>query len=71
MNPITTGLHRPPYKRETPPGVYVIRRKLEAMPFLRDGSIEPGGFAPWPAVFPEELPAWSTGKLSGLRCFGV
>ena len=26
MNPITTGLHRPPYKRETPPGVYVIRR---------------------------------------------
>ena len=51
MNPITTGLHRPPYKRETPPGVYVIRRKLEAMPFLRDGSIEPGGFAPWASRF--------------------
>ena len=53
MNPITTGLHRPPYKRETPPGVYVIRRKLEAMPFLRDGSIEPGGFAPWASRFSE------------------
>ena len=51
MNPITTGLHRPPYKRGTPPGVYVIRRKLEAMPFLRDGSIEPGGFAPWASRF--------------------
>ena len=51
MNPRTTGLHRPPYKRETPPGVYVIRRKLEAMPFLRDGSIEPGGFAPWASRF--------------------
>ena len=41
----------PPYKRETPPGVYIIRRKLEAMPFLRDGSIEPGGFAPWASRF--------------------
>ena len=30
---------------------YVIRRKLEAMPFLRDGSIEPGGFAPWASRF--------------------
>lgn len=51
MNPITTGLQRPPYKRETPPGVFVIKGKLEAMPFLRDGTIELGGFAPWASRF--------------------
>lgn len=51
MNPITTGVHRPPYKRETPPGVYVVRGKKEAMAFLRDGSREEGGFAPWASRF--------------------
>lgn len=51
MNPITTGLQRPPYKRETPPGVFVVKGKLEAMPFLRDGTIEAGGFAPWASRF--------------------
>lgn len=51
MNPITTGLHRPPYMRETPPGIYVIRGKKEAMPFLKDGTREEGGFAPWASRF--------------------
>lgn len=51
MNPITTGLQRPPYKRETPPGVFVVRGKLESMPFLKDGTIEMGGFAPWASRF--------------------
>ncbi len=51
MNPITTGLHRPPYMRETPPGIYVIRSKKEAMPFLKDGTRETGGFAPWASRF--------------------
>ncbi|MEG0796189.1 MAG: L,D-transpeptidase [Odoribacter sp.] len=51
MNPISTGLQRPPYKRETPAGVFVVRGKLEAMPFLRDGTIEAGGFAPWASRF--------------------
>lgn len=51
MNPITTGLRLPPYKRETPPGIFVVKGKLEAMPFLRDGTIEEGGFAPWASRF--------------------
>ena len=51
MNPITSGLQRPPYKRATPSGIFVVRGKLEAMPFLRDGTIEEGGFAPWASRF--------------------
>lgn len=51
MNPVTTGVQRPPFKRETPLGVYVIRTKLQKMPYLRDGGGGPGGFAPWASRF--------------------
>lgn len=51
MNPATTGVQRPPFKRETPPGVYVVRSKLKTMPYLRDGGNGPGGFAPWASRF--------------------
>lgn len=51
MNPATTGVQRPPYKRETPLGVYVVRSKLKSMPYLRDGGNGLGGHAPWASRF--------------------
>lgn len=51
MNPITSGLQRPPYKRETPAGIFVVRGKLKSMAFLRDGTSEAGGYAPWASRF--------------------
>lgn len=51
MNPVTTGVHRPPFKRETPEGVYVVRRKLKSMAYLRDGGPGLGGHAPWASRF--------------------
>ncbi len=47
MNPATTGLHRPPYQRETPLGAFVIQEKKEKMFFLKDGTNEVEGFAPF------------------------
>lgn len=47
MNPATTGVHRPPYAQETPLGMFVLQEKKSKMLFLRDGSSEIGGFAPW------------------------
>lgn len=51
MNPITTGANRPPYQQPTPPGIYFIQRKLTEMLFLKDGSDEKGGFAPYAIRF--------------------
>lgn len=51
MNPATTGLHRPPYAQETPPGVYVIQEKKPRMIYLVDGSAATGGFAPYASRF--------------------
>lgn len=51
MNPATTGLHAPPYKRETPTGVFVIQKKLEQMVYLEDGTGRAGGFAPYASRF--------------------
>ena len=51
MNPITTGANRPPYQQPTPPGIYFIQRKLLEMLFLKDGSDEEGGFAPYASRF--------------------
>lgn len=47
MNPATTGVHRPPYAQETPVGMFVLQEKKSKMIYLRDGSSEIGGFAPW------------------------
>lgn len=47
MNPATTGLHKPPYQQETPLGMFVIQEKKSKMVFLKDGSTETGGFAPY------------------------
>ncbi len=47
MNPATTGLKRPPYQEETPLGLFVLQEKKPKMIYLKDGSTENGGFAPW------------------------
>ncbi len=47
MNPATTGLHKPPYQKETPLGIFVIQEKKAKMQFYVDGTTEIGGFAPY------------------------
>ena len=51
MNPITSGLHRPPYAQETPLGIFLIQEKKQKMIYHEDGSTEIGGFAPWASRF--------------------
>lgn len=51
MNPVTTGMRRPPYRRETPEGIFVVRGKLEKMFYLHDGKSEVAGYAPWASRF--------------------
>ena len=51
MNPSTTGLHRPPYAQETPLGMFVLQEKKVKMIFLKDGSVETGGYAPYASRF--------------------
>ncbi len=51
MNPATTGLHRPPYQQETPKGIFLVQEHKPKMIFLKDGSAETGGFAPWASRF--------------------
>lgn len=51
MNPVTTGVKRPPYHWETPVGIYVVRKKLEKMYYLRDGKSGLAGYAPWASRF--------------------
>ena len=47
MNPATSGVYRPPYAQATPVGMYLIQQKKRKMVYLRDGSAETGGFAPY------------------------
>lgn len=51
MNPATSGLYRPPYAQETPLGMFVLQDKKVKMVFLKDGSIETGGYAPYASRF--------------------
>ncbi len=51
VNPATTGLHRPPYGKTTPLGMYLIQEKKSRMVYLKDGSSERGGFAPYASRF--------------------
>lgn len=73
MNPATTGVHRPPYAQETPVGIFVFQEKKAKMIFLKDGSTETGGFAPWASRFsnggyvhgvPTNVPATQTIEYS-------
>lgn len=51
MNPATTGRHAPPYAQETPLGIFVLQDKKIKMVFLKDGSQETGGYAPYASRF--------------------
>lgn len=51
MNPATTGRHSPPYAQETPLGMYLLQQKKSRMVFLKDGSAEEGGYAPYASRF--------------------
>ncbi len=51
MNPSTTGRHRPPYAQETPTGLFLLQEKKPKMYYLKDGTTQPGGFAPFASRF--------------------
>ena len=51
MNPATTGVDQPPHAQSTPLGIYVVQEKKSKMIYLKDGSTETGGFAPWASRF--------------------
>ncbi len=51
MNPATTGVRIPPYRQETPTGVFVVRSKTASMQFTKDGDSALAGYAPWASRF--------------------
>ena len=51
MNPATTGLDAPPYGQETPLGIFLLQQKKEKMNFLKDGSNDIAGYAPYASRF--------------------
>lgn len=51
MNPATTGVRIPPYRQETPTGVFVVRSKTASMLFTKDGDSALAGYAPWASRF--------------------
>lgn len=51
MNPVTTGLHKPPYQQETPQGIFVVQEHKPRMIFLKDGLPKTGGYAPYASRF--------------------
>lgn len=51
MNHATTGVHQPPYAQETPTGIFAVQEKKEKMFYLRDGTSEIAGFAPYATRF--------------------
>ena len=74
MNPATTGVHRPPYQKETPLGLFVLQTKVAKMQFYADGTTRIAGFAPWASRFsaggyihgiPVNLPATEIVEFSG------
>jgi hypothetical protein len=51
MTKATTGLHKPPYDRETPLGIFVIQEKKDKMIYDENGSNETAGFCPYASRF--------------------
>ncbi len=51
MNPATTGINTPPYRRATPLGIYIIHHRIPKMFFLYDGTSRIGGYAPYASRF--------------------
>lgn len=51
MNPATTGMHNPPHAQETPTGIYALQEKKEKMYYVRDGTSQIAGYAPYASRF--------------------
>ncbi|MDD3969325.1 MAG: L,D-transpeptidase [Proteiniphilum sp.] len=51
MNPATTGMHKPPHAQETPTGIFAIQEKKEKMYYVRDGTSQIAGYAPYASRF--------------------
>lgn len=65
INPVTTGLHKPPYEMSTPVGIFVIQEKKSKMFYYKDGTTQIAGYAPHASRF-------STGAyLHGVPLNGV
>lgn len=50
-NPATTGRNKPPYSRVTPTGIFMLQEKRGKMFYLKDGTTELEGFAPYASRF--------------------
>ena len=50
-NPATTGRNKPPYSQPTPLGIFLMQQQKRKMVYLKDGSKERGGFAPYASRF--------------------
>lgn len=50
-NPATTGQRKPPYAQATPLGMFLMQEQKRKMIFLKDGSQETGGYAPYASRF--------------------
>ena len=50
-NPATTGRKKPPYAQPTPLGIFLKQEQKRKMIYLKDGSAERGGFAPYASRF--------------------
>lgn len=51
MNKATTGVHKPPYAHETPTGMFVVQEKKSKMYYLKDGTSDIAGYAPYASRF--------------------
>jgi hypothetical protein len=51
MNPATTGVHKPPHAQETPTGIFALQEKKEKMYYVRDGTSQIAGYAPYASRF--------------------
>lgn len=51
MNPATTGVRNPPYHFDTPVGIFAVQEQKEKMYYLKGGSSEIAGFAPYASRF--------------------
>lgn len=72
-NPATTGRNKPPYAQPTPLGVYLVQEQKKKMVYLKDGSSQTAGYAPYAIRFtngayihgvPVELPRTKTIEYS-------
>lgn len=51
MNPATSGVHKPPHAQETPTGIFAVQEKKEKMYYVKDGTSEIAGYAPYASRF--------------------